>query len=405
MKPNANPNPKILVVETKWKQRADRPDKLITSAVDWWRTINPYKRLGEKTGWLVNVVKMPVEWGRPPAELEEQWRQLGAVYDLCVMSYMDNPVAYAWLKAWSAMFNIPIVMDCDDDLFTVDEMNPIKPELEADVVPGVRRHDSLRKILSDVDYLTVSTPALVDVYGQIRPFRPIPIEMPNMIDPLVWNHPRAKETYPINKRPVRFVWWGGITHYKDLVNVLLPAWLEVVKKHPKVTLTTIGMPMDDLNDVPGIEQREGAGNFYKWIELWKTFDYDAAVMPLADIPFNESKSNIKWQEAAMAKLPVVASNVGPYGRSIFSSKTGFLAKDTAQWVRFLNDLIEQPNLRRKIAEQAYKEVLAKWTVDRIVPKYQAFVKGVLSSDRPWLDQGPTESLPTGILNTAPPRGD
>jgi glycosyltransferase involved in cell wall biosynthesis len=244
--------------------------------------------------------------------------------------------------------------------------------------------------LADVDYLTVSTTKLIDVYGQIRTHRPIPVLMENMIDPAVWRHPRAAAPYPARNREsgggVKFVWWGGITHYKDLVKELLPAWLEVVKKYPTASLTTFGMLMDDLDNVPGVEQREGAGNFYKWIELWKSLDFDVAVLPLADIPFNESKSNIKWQEASMAKLPVVASNVGPYARTIYPGKTGLVAKDIRQWVEHLTAMIEQPNLRRQLAEAAHKEVVEKWMVNRIVPRYGEFVRGVLTSDRPWVDE-------------------
>lgn len=75
-----------------------------------------------------------------------------------------------------------------------------------------------------------------------------------------------------------------------------------------------------------------------------------------DSIFNEAKSEIKWIEAALVKVPTVASNLGAFKEMIIHNETGVLVDDSS-WFGELNKLIESVELRKHIAEKAYEYVI------------------------------------------------
>ncbi|WP_419728601.1 glycosyltransferase [Lichenicola sp.] len=86
--------------------------------------------------------------------------------------------------------------------------------------------------------------------------------------------------------------------------------------------------------------------------------FDVSLCPLQpDNPFCEAKSELKYFESALAGVCVVASPTGPFRRAVQDGVTGFLADDADSWERLLLQLVEQPELRRRIARNAYHDVL------------------------------------------------
>jgi len=74
--------------------------------------------------------------------------------------------------------------------------------------------------------------------------------------------------------------------------------------------------------------------------------------PIADIPFNRARSNIKVKEYAALGRPWLASPVGPYA-SLGEKQGGRLVADDG-WAAALGRLVEKPRERRKLARQARK---------------------------------------------------
>jgi glycosyltransferase involved in cell wall biosynthesis len=69
-------------------------------------------------------------------------------------------------------------------------------------------------------------------------------------------------------------------------------------------------------------------------------------------------------------MPCVASKVYPYSEpiegkdTIVHMKTGLFARSKREWVKYLQLLIDNENLRRKIGENAYEYVTKNWTWDK-----------------------------------------
>ncbi len=74
----------------------------------------------------------------------------------------------------------------------------------------------------------------------------------------------------------------------------------------------------------------------------------------------------------MVGLPVVASHVAPYARSIKHGENGYLAKNAKDWLKYLRLLITDYETRARIAAEAraFAETrLISDNVDRWVKAY------------------------------------
>ncbi len=78
---------------------------------------------------------------------------------------------------------------------------------------------------------------------------------------------------------------------------------------------------------------------------------DINLAPWFDSVFNRAKSEIKWIEAALVKVPTIARLSG-LADMMIDGQTGLLAKDS-EWKEKLENLILSADLRRELAENAY----------------------------------------------------
>jgi len=76
-------------------------------------------------------------------------------------------------------------------------------------------------------------------------------------------------------------------------------------------------------------------------------------------------------EAMASGKPVIVSRVGGLQHIIEHGVTGFSAPsdDSDAWVEILIQLINDPDLRRRISERAAADVREKYTWDHIVESY------------------------------------
>ena len=78
-----------------------------------------------------------------------------------------------------------------------------------------------------------------------------------------------------------------------------------------------------------------------WEELPRLIaSVDINLAPLEKSVFNEAKSENKWVEAALVKVPTVASKVGAFEKMIQTEVTGILCETRQEWEKALISLIE-----------------------------------------------------------------
>lgn len=146
---------------------------------------------------------------------------------------------------------------------------------------------------------------------------------------------------------------GSLTHNDDF-ELVLPALTKVMEKYPQVQLHVVG-ELDLPEALQQYKARVVSHPFVDWKKLPSLIaEVDINLAPLEQSIFNEAKSENKWVEAALVKVPTVASNVGAFQRMIVSGETGILCDTEEEWVEQLSRLVEDKKERDRIAENAHR---------------------------------------------------
>ena len=158
-----------------------------------------------------------------------------------------------------------------------------------------------------------------------------------------------------NDNEVRIGYFSGsITHNVDFELILKPI-VNLMEKYENVRLYVVG-ELELPESLQMFKDRVVRNPFTDWQKLPNLIaSVDINLAPLENTIFNEAKSENKWVEAALVKVPTVASNVGAFKEMIVDGQTGFLCEDS-EWEAVLEKLIIDESLRRTIAHNAYSFV-------------------------------------------------
>lgn len=318
--------------------------------IGWYRIINPLEKIGAHVErgqfWIgkVESAEKMARWGKT-------W----------VVKQMGDLEAWLLIRTNANFKGAKLVLDIDDDPFSVDEKHP-------DHAYHKQHEAMMRMEIGTADEVIVSTEPLKKIVEKINPNVTV---IQNAIDTSIWDFP--KKTH--KSKRIRLGWIGSASHLADR-SVIQDAIHVIMKKYPEVDFYHAGMCIVD-----GKENREfsfaGTKGYEEYPQFLNSLKLDIAIAPIKNTRFNRSKSNIKWLEHAMLKTPMVLSDVTPYSTSVTHGEDGFLAKTTNDWVKYLSLLIESKELREKIGENAYKKVTTDWTIEKQLPKYEKLFKRLM----------------------------
>ena len=148
---------------------------------------------------------------------------------------------------------------------------------------------------------------------------------------------------------------GSITHNPDF-ELISPVIKRLLKKYDNVYLSVVGF-LDVPENLKEVEHKIVKKDFVNWKKLPKLIsELDINLVPLEESVFNEAKSENKWVEAGLVKTVTVASAVGPFKDFIKNGETGYLCTNEKEWEETLENLIQNENLRKKIAEKTFNTV-------------------------------------------------
>ncbi len=111
------------------------------------------------------------------------------------------------------------------------------------------------------------------------------------------------------------------------------------------------------------------GNYHEYFAALSRAQLVA--VPLLIDQFNGCKSAIRFYEAALLGIPVVASRVGQFSEVINHGENGYLAANTDEWTAALSALLDDAGLRHRMGEAAREAVAQRHTVAAIVPELAA----------------------------------
>jgi len=256
------------------------------------------------------------------------------------------------IAQWAKEQGKKVVVDYDDDLFTVTPENKTYH-----IFSNPNHVSNVKKILALSDLCFVTVDALKAKYEQ---FCDNVVVIPNcindnIIDIDMSTHSTAKSV----------LWRGSDTHMHE-VDVVTDNWIALMRKYPDWKFFFKGYhPYKIMSSVSNAIPLQSDDLFEYFLYLQNS-NVSLLYIPLRNGVFNDSKSNIAWQDATLAGASAIVPNYGgqwhsePYAYGYDRLEDSIDTLETA--MRFKDDSSMFESSRRLIKE---KYLLSEWNKVRI----------------------------------------
>jgi GT2 family glycosyltransferase/glycosyltransferase involved in cell wall biosynthesis len=251
----------------------------------------------------------------------------------------------------------PIIYDLDDLLLELPEDHPDRLSLHY----GEALLPMLQAVI-EADHITTTTMLLCEY---LKLFNPNVSVLPNYLNDRIWN----LNSFPVhkdNKQPITIGYMGGASHVPDLAAVA-PVLVKIAHRYAdQVVFRFLGAHIPvDLSSLPNVVWSPSETYDYaKFAGSFSNQEYDIFIAPLCDNLFNRCKSPIKYLEFSAQGAPGVYSNLDAYSCVVRHGENGFLASGLDEWLEYITRLIESPELRFEMGQQALETVRANWLLSQ-----------------------------------------
>jgi glycosyltransferase involved in cell wall biosynthesis len=169
--------------------------------------------------------------------------------------------------------------------------------------------------------------------------------------------------------------------------MVIPALHELWRRHPdEFELEIVGVTdrqetIEALSELPAQvidpppEEQE-----YPLFQLWFSshVDWDIAIAPLIDTPFDRCKSDIKFLDYSAIGAAGIYSRVAAYESSVEHLKTGWLVDNQVQvWTDALQECLNNPELRIQISRNARHYLYNERILARTTENWRAALNKVI----------------------------
>ena len=223
-------------------------------------------------------------------------------------------------------------------MFSVPKWSPAYKHLSKKIVK-----DNVKRFLSQVDAVFVTTEHLKNVYKE---YNENVYVLPNSIALEALNEP------PRNSKKKVVCWQGSNTHKNDL-KLIEPALKHLISTRDDTLVKLWGASLKGTYNVPLVSFE----NFY---QMLSQVDVDIGLAPVTYIPFNKSKSNLKFLEYTAVGAATVASNFGPYKDTITHGENGLLADSPQEWTTAIEFLLNNEKERLRLVKNAKKLLMEEY---------------------------------------------
>lgn len=263
-------------------------------------------------------------------------------FDAVIIHREAFPLGPPLFERWIARRSRDVTFDLDDAMWhpPSNEVFQRRLLLDPDRIPKIMA--SCSRTTAGNDYIAAFAR---------RHSREV-IVMPTGYDDLQQDGPTRSAANPI---PV-VVWIGNVGNACYVAD-LIPQFEAVAARAPFI-LRLIGG--DDIAEVRSdrlvVERlhwrRDHEG---EWLRT-----ADVGIMPLFDKDFEQGKCAFKIVQYFSAGLPVICSAIGMNTQVVDHGVNGMLAQSADDWVRHLEELLGQPELRRRMGESGRRTYVQRF---------------------------------------------
>lgn len=267
--------------------------------------------------------------------------------------------------------NIPTIWEVDDLIFDRDLLKESRSlaSVEEEVLQGILSGACLyRKAMLACDMGIASTSGLADAMKQAGMKEVFVIE--NALD-IETMHCAEKLNSDPPKRDdgiMRIVYGSGTNTHDIDFEEAGDAVLYMLDRYENVRFRVIGpvrLPQEFSKYASQMEQIPFC-DYQRYLSLLAECDINIA--PLENSVFNDAKSNIKFIEASIVKIPSVCSPRSAFRQAVLHGGNGYLSESPQDFSAELERLILDPGLRKAVGESAYTYVMDHYSPDSILQR-------------------------------------
>jgi glycosyltransferase involved in cell wall biosynthesis len=238
-----------------------------------------------------------------------------------------------------------------------------------DIARNLQDMRATHEIFRTVDGVTVASPHLARYMRDVIGVKHVHF-FPNTIIPTHY------QSFPlIPHTGVRILWQGSSSHIIDW-SPLRTAVKEVAAKYPDVMWVVFGQQDDWVDDnlPPNRVERHPWVDYAAYKLKRGLLQVDINLCPLVDNYFNRCKSAIKWYEGSVWDVPeaTLAARVSPFSDEMTDGENGLLYDTPKDFAHKLGILIEQADLRKRLAQSAKQWVMQNRTPKQTIPPLWEF---------------------------------
>jgi glycosyltransferase involved in cell wall biosynthesis len=232
-----------------------------------------------------------------------------------------------------------------------------------------KMHDSLNDFMKTADLCTTTTEFLAEEYKLINPNT---VVLPNMVDPDDWDEPLPNDT-----DKVRIGLIGSVSSNENYAPI--KPLLDHYENDDRVQFVLLGIPRqvqehDFIRDLYKEEMEFWGKRDVEWHHFVPQEDYnellnelklDIMLIPRHDSYFNRAKSNLKFLEASMLEIPVVAQGFKD-GKAPYQGKDEDYMEvivDNEDWIKTVEELVVNKSLRESMGKKAHEYVLKHYNIN------------------------------------------
>jgi len=368
-------------------KKSDESEHINHKPMPWDKTLSNSLPISDKYILIIAELSIPQCKKYRVDQKVEMLEHLG--YDVSVVSWNDYFEAKNRLQLASLVIfyrvpafdlvlelfnearrlNLTTLYDVDDLIFDKEELKKNKnnkkldDKVQKEIYDGA---DLYRLALSNCDHAIASTRVLGQymakhINGKV-------FVLPNCIDEELLSFVDSNK-HGVDKKSIKIVYGSGTsTHDEDFLEAS-NALLKILKRYPQVELVIHGilnLPKSfdafekQIKKIPIMSARE----YYSALN-----SYDINIAPLEKSIFNDAKSNIKFLEASIFKLPTVASTAYEFQDVIENGKNGFVCENEDEWIRALESLILDDKLRESMGRNAFETVMKRYKIENVAQQH------------------------------------
>lgn len=263
-----------------------------------------------------------------------RWRSFDAIYLQRELLPFGKPVIERWLKRRGAV----LFFDYDDALFIK------KPSRYNRIATAFRSEDKTRDLFRLVNCVVAGNDWLRDAAHDAGAERAVTLEVAEDTTRILMHAPHT------NAKPVTIGWLGSPSTVKYL-RLIEPTLQALAEKYPHVRWEIMGgnhFQMEGVDWHISDWSLEG--------ELSALARFDVGLMPLPPEDWAKGKSGGKARTYMAAGVVPVVADIGYNRELVRHAETGFLCDTPEDWEDALSGVIEDAELRQRIALSARSEV-------------------------------------------------